>query len=157
MTIDDTKLLATINSDLSKLGKCLRGFNYEVAIHVWAVTDIEGMKPMEIIAKGLGAKVSGICKGPRSIDKLFKSIRFALRHRGNESWGYQTNDLFVASPEFDKQLDDSIQNCSQLFKNSRCRPFYLRDGHPFYPVFWSFAYLIEKGSDGYLFIASGSD
>lgn len=35
--------------------------------------------------------------------------------------------------------------------------FWLKEGHPFYPVFWDFAFLIEKNNDAIVFIGSSSD
>jgi hypothetical protein len=49
------------------------------------------------------------------------------------------------------QLNDFLRGVCRLTS------FWLKEGHPFYPVFWDFAYVIEKDGDAFVFIGASSD
>jgi hypothetical protein len=42
-------------------------------------------------------------------------------------------------------------------RSVRVVAFRLKEGHPFYPVFWDFAFLIEIDQESILLMASSSD
>ena len=42
-------------------------------------------------------------------------------------------------------------------KSEQVMGFWLKAGHPFYPVYWDYAFLFEVGNDAFVLIGSSSD
>ena len=62
------------------------------------------------------------------------------------------------SKDFDSDAENLFRDLKELFvDHSKVVSFLLDSGHPFYPVFWDFAFLIRKSESSYVFIGSSSD
>lgn len=88
--------------------------------------------------------------------EVINELRNALKYRGDP--GSHPSLDYLDGPESIKDFDDVISQIQKILDRSkRVVAFWLKDGHPFYPVFWDFAFLIETGEESIFFIASSSD
>ncbi len=86
------------------------------------------------------------------IDELSKALKYRGDHGSHPSLDY------LDSLESKKDFDLVISTIKIFLDQSiRVVAFWLKDGHPFYPVFWDFAFLIETDESNILFIGSSSD
>jgi hypothetical protein len=64
----------------------------------------------------------------------------------------------VASAEYAHLLAGASAELREEFGHSDSIYYlWFAAGHPYYPVFWDFAFLIERQRDSFLFIGSSSD
>ena len=88
--------------------------------------------------------------------EVIDELRNALAYRGDQ--GSHPSLDYLGSSESKNDFDLVLANIqSMLDRSSRIVAFCLREGHPFYPVFWDFAFLIQTDDESILFIASSSD
>ena len=70
----------------------------------------------------------------------------------------QPNRRYQLSTEFSKDTTEVSLMLGELFENAvGIWEFELTSGHPFYPVYWDFAFLIKNPNRDYVFIGSSSD
>ena len=88
--------------------------------------------------------------------QVIDELSAALNYRGYHG-SYPSPDYLESneSKEDCKGIISSIQKI--LDRSVRVVAFRLKEGHPFYPVFWDFAFLIETDQESILLIASSSD
>jgi hypothetical protein len=88
--------------------------------------------------------------------QVIDELSAALVYRGDHG-SYPSPDYLESneSKEDCKGIISSIQKI--LDRSVRVVAFRLKEGHPFYPVFWDFAFLIETDQESILLIASSSD
>src|SRR4029453_1808059 len=112
--------------------------------------------PATLIPRLLGtnARVSEL--EAASIEGVIETIRECLLWRGDD--GAHPNREYQSSEEFvgdvTRLLEDVLQMLSAF---SRISWFTLDDGHPFYPVFWDFAFLCRNEKRSLVLIGSSSD
>jgi hypothetical protein len=149
---------ADINSSLealcAKLGE--ESLNYGARVRLFSSPRMAGRSVTDTVSAALGTAV--VIGGTNSTDraKFIQAIKDGLEYVGDES--SFPNRAFLASDQFQKQkeeilrfFDGFILDADQLIW------FWLKKGHPFYPVFWDFAFVIEKGADSFVLIGSSSD
>jgi len=92
-----------------------------------------------------------------SFNDVIAELEAGLRYEG-EDGEYYPNNKYFGSNKYKKDLSITIGTIKSLFKDTdRIFSFYIKDGHPFYPVFWNFAFLLKKEAKAYVFIGSSSD
>ena len=151
-------MTADINSSLealcTKLGE--DSLNYGVRIRLFTSSRMAGRSVSDTVSTALGTAV--IVGGTSSTDRaeVVQAIKDGLEYAGDE--GSFPNRAFLASDEFQKKkaevlsfVDGLVADADQLIS------FWLKKGHPFYPVFWDFAFVIEKGADSFVLVGSSSD
>jgi hypothetical protein len=103
--------------------------------------------------------------GPEAvIDRIFPStaqdvqadLKSALSYAGYES-SHPCRDYVGSETQKKHLLELSSKLAKFLAKASKITAFTLESGHPFYPVFWEFAFNIEVAGKAYIFIGSSSD
>lgn len=89
-------------------------------------------------------------------DEIMEALQSALRFKGDD--GAHPSLNYLESPESEEDFDAVTSEVQGILDQSDLLlSFWLESGHPFYPVFWDFAFLIETAEDSILFIASSSD
>jgi len=153
------KITATaINESLRELCHTLgkKSLNYAVDIRLYPVPGMAGQNLEQIVATALEHSVVVGGAEPASFSALVESLRAGLDYSGDD--GSHPNREFLSSSKFRTDQNDLINACGDLLANAdRVISFWLKEGHPFYPVFWDFAYMLEKGDGAYVFIGSSSD
>lgn len=83
-------------------------------------------------------------------------MRDAFDYQGDD--GSHPGRDYLASMTFKQDADFVMAQLEGLVSGaSLLTLFWLKEGHPFYPVFWDFAFMIERGDDAFVLIGSSSD
>jgi hypothetical protein len=89
-------------------------------------------------------------------EDVLKALYDALSYDGGE-WVHPGR-TYLNSSEFRTDKENAISQLKTILAKAKSiTAFQLEEGHPFYPVFWEFAFLIEHDLDAILFIGSSSD
>jgi len=137
-----------------KLGQ--KSLNYGVKIHLYASPGMAGSSLVEIVTTALGHSVVVGGAESSASSMLVESLKAGLEYSGDD--GSHPNRAFLSGVEFSVSKAEVLAFFSDFLEDAdRVVSFWLKEGHPFYPVFWDFAYTIEKGDDAYVFIGSSSD
>lgn len=141
---------------LAELQTLLYGYNYQVFLRAYHVPFASG-KPAEwYVAQALGpaAEVGGVI--PASGAQIAQEIEESLRYAGDEGSGPKPKAL--ASSRFEELLEALHGELARAIKGAELlAKVWLREGHPDYPVFWDFAFVIAGPAGGLVFIGSSSD
>jgi hypothetical protein len=148
-----------INDSLASISKNLyrTSLNYCADFRLFVSTETVG-KPLEDVVRtilGEHAEI-GIAQ-PATKEDVIDKLKDALQYRGDHGSHPSMDYLDSTESQIDfgqvickiqRMLDDSFDDIQSLW---------LKAGHPFYPVFWDFAFLIRTRSESILFIGSSSD
>ena len=86
------------------------------------------------------------------IEEMKKGLSYSCINHGHD------NIQYVVSKELNYKINEVTNLIKELFKkNSKIYRFTIEEGHPFYPVFWDFSFLIKCEEEAYAFIGSSSD
>lgn len=132
------------------------GINYTVFLKLYRVPSGLGVSTQQYISKALGEKALLGGASPVELNELICEVADSLRYRGDSSAGPDPKSL--DSARFSGLLRKIERHL--LEKGSvarRIERFWLKDGHPAYPVFWHFAFLIEGEAGTEIFIGCSSD
>lgn len=145
----------SIEVELEKLEDMLEGRNYTVFFHVYSVQHDIDSDPASIIQSVLPDAVLGWivdCDVQTALRKFDHNIRYC----GSDSHG--PDQGVIDSAEF-RSVFATVRSDFQTacFSAVSVHDFWLRDGHPAYPVFWGFAFLIRQGKQSDIWIGSSSD
>jgi hypothetical protein len=152
MTISD------INEKFATLCMMLENesLNYAADFILYSCPGFAGKSLTEILPAALGHPV--VIGGSRSAtaQELLKDFREGVEYSGD--YGSHPNLAFLASEQFKAVVSELLGWFEEFTAEAnQIIGFWLKQGHPFYPVFWDFAYVIEKGQDAFVFIGSSSD
>ena len=145
-----------MNADLRKLEKLLYGYNYCVFLRTYAVDHPADADVSTIVRLALGQDIVLGNTYTDSRDELMTTVKSSLEYRGDEGHGPKLERL--DTPKF-QTLRDSVLNQIRDLQHSSVSVtgFWLKQGHPAYPVFWDYAYLFRGGESSTIFIGSSSD
>jgi hypothetical protein len=106
------------------------------------------------VALGTGATIGGA--GNVTCEELVKEVRASLSYPGDSGAG--PAPAVVDSARFKELLailtTELLAVCDEA---SGIEQFWLKAGHPAYPVFWDFAFLVRKKAVSHVLIGSSSD
>jgi hypothetical protein len=141
---------------LAELEPLLYGHNYQVFLRVYRVPFAPHAPAESYIAAALGssAVVGEVAVASRI--EVVAEVEDSLRYAGDEGSGPEQSvldsqrfkDLVLAVIA---ELERAISGSTLLTR------FCLLEGHPAYPVFWDFAFVIAGQSGGLVFVGSSSD
>ena len=130
--------------------------NYVANISLYPCLGMAGCDPQKIVTSGLGPNAALLKTVDASPDEVIGELKRCLEYAGDEgahpSSGYQGSDTFKREMQETAALLEGLLGISQ-----RITTFTLSSGHPFYPVFWELAYIIESEKDAFILIGSSSD
>jgi hypothetical protein len=146
----------TIAEALSELERLLYGSNYEVHLGVYHLPFSSDVGAEHYIAQALGpaAVIGGL--SPATEQEALTEVEVALRHDGDAHYGPPLSA--PQSQEFDDLLRLVRSHLDQaLGAASLIESFWLKEGHPAYPVYSDFAFVIAGPPAAEVFIGSSSD
>ncbi len=151
-------MIAKTNELLEKIcWKLSRGdvANYEVNIKIFQSDRISDENSS--IKNILGANFVEVGEIKKSdMSELLKIAQECFEFSGDE--GAHPNKEYLFSEEFKLETGQVLEQIKFLFSDSsEIFTFYLKNGHPFYPVFWDYAFLVRKKQNDFVFIGSSSD
>ncbi len=154
-----TAQITALNQMLAKIIEKLHGpdsINYSVSAKIWHCPIAAGSAAIEIIRSVLLDKVELRAVNAAKPQNVLENLKTCLEFSGDT--GAHPDLDYLNSPQAKQDQEQFLGEISNFIQGSdSISNLFLAEGHPFYPVFWDFAYLIEKGPDAYLFIASSSD
>jgi len=142
-----TKITDKLNS------KCL---NYVADVKIYAAFNYSGKSIQEVVRSVFGNEA--VAGGSSTVDEhiFIDELVSGLSYVGDD--GSHANRKYVGSEEHSNDLKNLKNKLKPLLSGcTRVTQFSLKEGHPFYPVFWDFAFLFEDGIDAYIAIGSSSD
>ncbi|MFN8446082.1 MAG: hypothetical protein U0175_35150 [Caldilineaceae bacterium] len=91
-----------------------------------------------------------------SPDEMLSEVVSAISYQGDR--GSHPNLDYLASSEFNSVKELIVHAVRRIVASAaQVMSFWIKEGHPFYPVFWDFAFLIECNSHAFVLIGSSSD
>ncbi|MGR8024779.1 hypothetical protein [Burkholderia cenocepacia] len=150
MTIDQL-LLDDISDEL--FGGSL---NYCVFLKVYTVALAEPIQTSDIVSSALGEGVIAIDFIEKCVESVIETVKSSLLYAGDHAAGpsKEAIESNVLAGLLEKLVSDLRLTISQAIK---VEAFTLEEGHPFYPVFWDFAFLFRAASEATIFIGASSD
>jgi uncharacterized protein (TIGR02996 family) len=145
-----------IEAALSELQSLLAGINYLVSFGIDRLPGIPDAPPERYISAALGptAVIAGI--QPVEGDGLLADVEGCIQYRGDDGHGPYPSSL--RSRVFKQRLRRVLGYMEQSVGEARTvARVSLREGHPFYPVMWDFAYVIVKPRCAVVFVGASSD
>lgn len=141
---------------LDVLSASLDGPNYVVSLRFFRAPLVPGTTPAGYVRLALGAPAIISEIRPVAIGTLIAEVKRCLRHRGAQ--GYGPPLAVLRSRRFKllvKCLADHLRELNA--RSGMAYEFALTSGHPFYPVFWDFAFLFVTPQGAQVFVGSSSD
>jgi hypothetical protein len=145
----------TLTAALQELQTLLYGVNYTVFLHHYQLPVTPKATVKDYILQALpAAKIGGI--QPITAPEAVRQVEDALRYAGDTGAGPYPAAL--AAPRYEALLQVLLGHVEQACSNiTTLVSFWLRDGHPAYPVFWDFALLWVQPQQVELLIGASSD
>jgi len=130
--------------------------NYSADLDVTWIAEKSNISVEELIRKVYGSQVL-LWRSTDSQKSVFmNNIKSGLSYIGDE--GSHANREYVGSDEHTRDLKNIAVKMKPILRQcSKYVSFSFREGHPHYPVFWDFAYLLECPSGYYVFVGSACD
>jgi hypothetical protein len=148
--------LTTIAHAIRQLESLLQGTNYAVQFRLDSVPFIPEGTPEQYVRAALGeeAAVGGVSEA--TTEEMLSEVEECIRWPGDDVSG--PDESVLVSPEVNELVRCVLSSLELAASESTSiQRFWLKAGHPFYPVFWDFVFLLI-GTDGAdVFIGSASD
>lgn len=130
--------------------------NYVAEIQIYPVVGYAKKPAIEVIKRALIGDIVIGNTFQSNVRDVLSEFKSALSYAGDD--GSYSNRSYVGTNEHSNHLADITKKLKYILsKASNITGFSLKEGHPFYPVFWDFAFILEIGSDAYVVIGSSSD
>ncbi len=150
---------ASLKSMLGELTEVLpsNGLNYCVSFFVDEVR-VDASGCLEIVvtkAFGKNAKIGGVSMV--AFDAVWPEMRAGiLWNEGGVAAGPSKN--IIESGELQELVEKIGNEVNRLVGNATLiQSFWLEEGHPFYPVYWEFAFIIWHEANALILLGSSSD
>jgi hypothetical protein len=144
-----------IEAVLRELASLLYGYNYAVFVQSYLLPTKPEATIEDYITQVLPHAEVGGMQLVSEQDVLIL-VEQALRYAGNEGSGPKPAAL--NSPKFEELLGDVLAHLKHVgAEATTITSFWLKSGHPAYPVFWDFAFVFVGKQAVELFIGSSSD
>ena len=149
------KQVLDIEKVFSELPLLLAGQNYVVFLHRYTLPIVDGADTNDYIKQKLPDAVVGeiqSCSGQEMVEE----IAYCLKYAGSNGDGPLSHHL--SSSKFEGLLAELSRYLTQRSAEAAgIFGFWLKDGHPDYPVFWDFAFIIVGLKNAEIIIGSSSD
>ena len=132
-------------------------YNYSASIGLFSSGEVSvDMTDEVIITKILGPTTKADFFQEFELEEMLLGIRKCIDWRGDEA--VYPNRKYHATESYANDVSAIFSKLRILFQGaSGIRSFEIEEGHPFYPVFWEFAFLIRMSGKTYILIGSCSD
>ena len=152
-----------INDWLTKICHKLSGghwfgqgsYNYVVDVELFHEEANPNLNEVGLIERLIPNSIVGDIE-ESSLSELLSIVSECFLFEGDE--GSYPNREYLLSKEFKNDLNKLLEDMRTLFsRNLGISKFWLKEGHPFYPVYWDYAFLIRKIDSYFVLIGSSSD
>jgi hypothetical protein len=152
-------MVEKINSLLAKMWSELNdnSSNYTATIEIFSAVGMAGESIEKIVSKALDKAIILGRTHSISPNEILNEIASSLEYNKGGT-ATHPNLKFIASNKFLLLKQEILNHLQTLLSSSeQTIQFWLKEGYPFYPVFWDYAFVIENKSDAYVLIGSASD
>jgi uncharacterized protein (TIGR02996 family) len=152
-----TPVRDAIEAALEGLEALLPGLNYVVSLGIYRVARQADATPEAYVRTALGPEVvlGGTLRTVTGVE-LLKEVEGCLRYAGDRGHGPDPSAL--RSPELNRLVRQVLDYLGRSAEEATTvGAFWLREGHPFYPVMWDFGYVLVKRYCAVVFLGSSSD
>jgi hypothetical protein len=132
------------------------GLNYSVFLQGYTVPSQPVASSEQLIRKALGG--TAVLAGVEAVrpEQVTEEVRSSLVYVGDSGAGPDLESL--RSERFGQLISSLLADIESISRcASKIEQFWLREGHPAYPVFWDFAFLFTGSSESIVLIGSSSD
>jgi len=132
------------------------GLNYSVFLQTYRVPIGGVASPQQIVQAALGnsAVIGGVQK--ITTHELLSEVQASLAYEGSSGTG--PGQGVIQSEQFKELLSTLLADAEAASSAAvKVEQFWLKEGHPAYPVFWDFAFLLTGKKETMVFIGSSSD
>lgn len=141
---------------LAELEPLLYGYNYQAFLRVYRVPFTPGSSVEWYVSQALGASAIVGKSVAVTGTEILADVEQSLRYAGDSGSGPEP--MALRSQRFMELVSGVLSELKHAIAQARwLTQFWLQDGHPAYPVFWDFAYIIAGPTEGFVFIGSSSD
>jgi hypothetical protein len=148
-----------INDSLAAISKKLfrTSLNYCADFRFFVSKETAGEPLERVVRTILGDHAEIGMAQPATKNDVIDELKDVLQYRGDH--GSHPSLDYLDSTESRIDFDQLICRIRRVLDESfdDIQSFGLKEGHPFYPVFWDFAFLIRTRGESILFIGSSSD
>lgn len=156
---DTDALMNAIHRDADELCSGLHhdSLNYSVSLRCFPAAGAADASIAEIARRALGETATlGAEPTPSALDTLLAELEHGVRYEGDA--GSHPSPDFPSSPECDHLLESIGRRLREgLADTDAIHEVWFSEGHPFYPVWWDFAFVIVKPPDAFVLVGSSSD
>ena len=141
---------------LAEIMQLLYGFNYQVSLYLYRMPFAPNSTVEEYVTRALGpdAVIGNFL--PVTGEEILTEVEQSLLHQGDG--GYGPDQAKVQSSRFRQLMTEFLQELKTWIESSvSLSSFWLKDGHPAYPVWWDFAYFVAGPEVVFVLIGSSSD
>ena len=145
-----------LNKALVKITDKLNSYslNYVADVEIYPIDKGISGSTADVVKSVFNSAVLG-GESESNTSELLEELMAGLSYAGDS--GAHSNLKYVGSPEHKQDLENLKNKLKPvLASNSSITSFWLKEGHPFYPVFWDFAFSVD-GSNRFIVIGSSSD
>jgi len=150
--------LDKLNTLFSQVSESLNtnSLNYCVNIGLYPCVGTANKEITEIVKSALGERA--LLGGYSKVDsnEILDAVIEGLKYEGDDS--SHPNLTYLRSDSGQQAIQDVAFALNELLNESKSTfSFWLKEGHPFYPVFWDYAHVIEVASGTFVLIGCCSD
>lgn len=143
---------------LSALAEFLNavGWNYSVFLQSYGAPFAASVSSEVVIHNALGA--TAVVGGYREVTpaEALAEVRESLTYAGDSGAGPAPQAM--RSERFAELLNRVLAEVgAAAARSTRIEQFWLKEGHPAYPVFWDFAFLLREENEAVVIVGSSSD
>jgi hypothetical protein len=130
--------------------------NYSVFLRCYSTPMTSEASSQQLVQAMLGVSAEVQHVQPVATEALLAEVEASLAYAGDSGAG--PSQSIIQSERFklllSRLLTDTRVTSEMATKKEQ---FWLKEGHPAYPVFWDFAYLFTGSKEATVFIGSSSD
>jgi hypothetical protein len=139
---------------LAALEPMLYGFNYQVFLRAYKVATPEASPLAAFLSAALGPSVAFRDETECTVPSMIADVEECLRYRGDSGSGPEP--AVLDSAQFNEHLELLKTSLAAIANDHRITRVFVTDGHPAYPVFWDFTYVVA-GKSSFVLVGCSSD
>jgi hypothetical protein len=150
--------VAGMNNRLDGIARRLfwGSLNYSARFRVFEAGACAGESAQFVVQRALGESATLGGTYPISIAEALEDIESGFLWAGDV--GSHPNRQVVGSEEYREEVRELLTEFTKwIAEATQLTGIWLKEGHPFYPVFWDYAFIVEQHPDAYVLIGSSSD
>jgi hypothetical protein len=157
MRSSEQEIVDTFDSICWKLNRGNVG-NYLASIGLFSTSteDTSSLSDGELVQKILGSWTVANAFQTSTVEEMLLEIAECIGWEGNHV-GFPNRE-YHNTEAYQRDLANAFSAVRNLFGAAAdISSFVIENGHPFYPIYWGFAYLLRAPHKSYVFVGSSSD